>query len=111
MKCTAGLHHPVRHFNDSVNAKMHGFLNVFGCAALAQIDGVKRSDLEAILDEENPASFRFDDKGLWWNDRAIQNGSLSKSRRSLMVSFGSCSFDEPRDDLKALGLWVHASKH
>jgi len=34
MKCTAGLHHPVRHYNESVKTKMHGFINVFGAGIL-----------------------------------------------------------------------------
>ncbi|HNB52399.1 MAG TPA: hypothetical protein PK530_10670 [Anaerolineales bacterium] len=29
MKCTAGLHHPVRSYRAEVGTKMHGFLNVF----------------------------------------------------------------------------------
>src|SRR5262249_54443685 len=35
LKATAGLHHPLRHFDAGVKAKMHGFLNVFGAGALA----------------------------------------------------------------------------
>lgn len=33
MKCTAGLHHPIRHYDNSVKTKMHGFINVF-CAGI-----------------------------------------------------------------------------
>ena len=36
-KATAGLHHPIRHYNDSVQTKMHGFINVFGAGILAHV--------------------------------------------------------------------------
>ena len=29
-KATAGLHHPLRHFDDKLQTSMHGFVNVFG---------------------------------------------------------------------------------
>src|SRR5262249_2074692 len=29
LKFTAGLHHPIRHFNDAAGTYMHGFINVF----------------------------------------------------------------------------------
>ncbi|HMQ78978.1 MAG TPA: hypothetical protein PKD94_05365, partial [Ignavibacteria bacterium] len=35
MKCTAGLHHPIRHYDDEVKAVMHGFMNVFAAGILA----------------------------------------------------------------------------
>lgn len=34
-KATAGLHHPIRHHAAEVDAKMHGFINVFAAAVLA----------------------------------------------------------------------------
>ncbi|NOX63856.1 MAG: hypothetical protein GXP42_18215, partial [Chloroflexi bacterium] len=46
LKCTAGLHHPLRHFNPSVNAYMHGFFNVFGGGVLAHVHGLTQADLE-----------------------------------------------------------------
>ena len=39
IKFTAGLHHPVRLFHDSVQTKMHGFLNVLGAGVLAAEHG------------------------------------------------------------------------
>ncbi|MCP4291099.1 MAG: hypothetical protein GY780_04625, partial [bacterium] len=35
LKCTAGLHHPVRHQAETPQVMMHGFLNVFGAGLLA----------------------------------------------------------------------------
>ncbi len=50
-KATAGLHHPVRHFNRSAGVKMHGFLNVFGAAIIALAHNLEYEQiLEIILD-------------------------------------------------------------
>lgn len=101
MKATAGLHHPVRHYNESVSTKMHGFLNVFGAGALAVTNNLSLNQIESILEDEDPASFIFDESGFAWKDLRATNLEVEKTRNQ-MVSFGSCSFDDPREDLKAL---------
>jgi hypothetical protein len=89
-KATAGLHHPVRHFNTEVGVMMHGFLNILIAAAMA--DKVERSGLEAIVSEQDPGA-------LWAADK-----DLMRRGRARFVSYGSCSFNEPVADLRALGL-------
>jgi hypothetical protein len=74
-KATAGLHHAVR------RGEEHGFLNVL--AATTAPPG----RVEAVLAEEDPAEL-----------------DVSGADRSLFVSFGSCSWREPVDDLVELGL-------
>src|SRR5688500_4073397 len=64
IKFTAGLHHPIRRFDKSVNAKMHGFVNVFVTGVLAHASTLGPShqpldQLVAILEDEDPGSFRF----------------------------------------------------
>ena len=103
-KCTAGLHHPVRRQDESVGTKMHGFLNVLGASVLAYAGKVKGDNLRAVLADEDPASFRFDEQGLTWRKARVSIADISSARRDLMVAFGSCSFEEPLDDLRALGL-------
>jgi len=103
-KCTAGLHHPIRHYNESVQTKMHGFLNVFGASLLALTQGLSVSQLKPILDDEDPASFTFDETGFGWKDFRVASEEILRVR-PFVTSFGSCSFDEPRDDLRALGLF------
>jgi len=103
IKFTAGLHHPVRQFRDEVKAKMHGFLNVLGAAVLAAEHRWDERQTAAMLDDENAASFLFDDEFFRWREWKIAKERI-EARRRFVTSFGSCSFDEPREDLRALSL-------
>jgi hypothetical protein len=109
IKFTAGLHHPVRRFDKSVNAKMHGFVNVFVAGVLAHVSAQgpshQRDQLVPILEDEDPASFHFEDDALWWKDQHAKPEHVRLIRAHHVISFGSCSFDEPRDDLRSLG-WL-----
>jgi hypothetical protein len=108
-KATAGLHHAVRaeqaltYEPDSLRAVMHGFLNVFAAAALAR-EGLTRDELEAVLREDDPRSFRLDDAGLEWRGQRVATDALIAVRKDFAASFGSCSFAEPAAELRALEL-------
>ncbi len=103
-KVTAGLHHPLRCIRpltyepNAPAGTMNGFLNVFIAAALPQF-------AEKILVEENPRAFAFDDGGAWWRDRRITIDELTRMRKHVAISFGSCSFEEPLADLREIG-WL-----
>jgi hypothetical protein len=103
-KATAGLHHPVRRFSNEVGAKMHGFLNVFLGAALAYARGLDAATLVRILNEEDPAQFRFGPEHIVWREHHVELPALGRARREFALSFGSCSYAEPVEDLEALGL-------
>jgi hypothetical protein len=103
IKFTAGLHHPVRHFHPSVQTKMHGFLNVLGAGVLAAEHAWDVQQTASMLEDEDPASFVFDDQQFAWREWTIATEQV-RVRRKLVTSLGSCSFDEPRDDLRALKL-------
>ena len=102
IKFTAGLHHPVRQYRDEVKTKMHGFLNVLGAAVLAAEHRWDARQASMMLDDENVDSFSFTDDFFAWREWKIGVERL-QYRRRFVASFGSCSFDEPRDDLRALG--------
>jgi hypothetical protein len=104
LKFTAGLHHPLRHFNAEVQTKMHGFLNLFVAGVLAHARGLSEAQIRAIIEDEDPSSFVFDDAGLRWKDFCATTAEITRARQHAVISFGSCSFDEPRDDLRQLGL-------
>jgi hypothetical protein len=103
-KATAGLHHPIRHYNESVQAKMHGFINVFGAAVLALSHGLDQNQIQAIIEDEDAANFLFGETGFSWKNFTASIEQISQVRQNGFISFGSCSFDEPREDLRQLGL-------
>jgi len=108
-KATAGLHHPIRaryHLTYDPNAPegvMFGFLNVFLAAALLRAGG-SEDDAVAMLETTDAGDLLFDDFGLSWREHRLTTDQLRMARRSLARSFGSCSFSEPVDDLRALAL-------
>jgi hypothetical protein len=103
IKFTAGLHHPVRQFRDEVKTEMHGFLNVLGAGVLAAEHHWDEAQTVAMLEDQKPDGFEFHDTVFAWRDWEVTLDRI-KARRKFVTSFGSCSFDEPREDLRALGL-------
>ncbi|HEY7002159.1 MAG TPA: hypothetical protein VH330_10485 [Candidatus Udaeobacter sp.] len=103
IKFTAGLHHPFRQYRDEVQTKMHGFLNVLGAAVLAAEHRWDANQTATMLEDENVDSFSFTDDFFAWREWRIDTKRL-QYRRQFVVSFGSCSFNEPRDDLRAAKL-------
>lgn len=104
MKCTAGLHHPIRHFNDGVSSYMHGFFNVFGAAIMAYTNNLDENELLDILNDEDPYEFMFKKSGFEYNEIEVSNEEIKEAREKFIMSYGSCSFDEPIDDLKTMEL-------
>jgi hypothetical protein len=104
-KATAGLHHPCRHLATDVGCMQFGFLNVFvaGCM-LWNDDRMDEREIEMILVEERAAAFEFGPTGLGWRNRFLRFDDIAEARERFAHSFGSCSFEEPLQDLRALGL-------
>ncbi|MGA7617309.1 MAG: hypothetical protein WBX15_19265 [Thermoanaerobaculia bacterium] len=106
-KATAGLHHPLRctkpltYEPGSRSATMHGFVNLFVAAALAR-KGMTVDEAEALLEERDPGAFRIEESSLSWRDHTLQNDELAASRNEFAISFGSCSFDEPMNEIRQL---------
>ena len=108
-KATAGLHHPIRgsykltYAPTSPVGKMYGFLNVFVAAALMYA-GEREPTGIAALKESDPSAFAFEDDAIVWRDKRISAEQMEASRRDFAISFGSCSFREPIDELAPLVL-------
>ena len=98
-KATAGLHHPVRHFSEQAKTKMHGFLNIFGAGILYFCKKIEPNELIKVIEDENPENFKFDEDSFSWRNRKVTVPEIEEARK-FMLSFGSCSFDEPRHDLR-----------
>ncbi|WP_135550199.1 hypothetical protein [Paenibacillus cymbidii] len=102
MKFTAGLHHPVRMYREEVGTNMHGFLNVFMAGLLAHTHMLNVAEIEQMMAEENPASFSFAEEGLGWRELSVSARQVETLRNRVLCAFGSCSFDEPREELRQL---------
>jgi hypothetical protein len=109
LKATAGLHHPVRSEHpltyeaNSPGGVMHGFLNVFLGAALLEC-GISKDQLIPILEDTDAAHFRFTDDFAHWRKLFVHADDIAGTRQHFAISFGSCSFVEPIQDLQKLSL-------
>lgn len=106
-KATAGLHHPVRgSYNLTYEAgseagTMYGFLNVFLAAALLR-GGESESTILKVLEEADGRAFEFSEDAITWRGHRVDASNLRAVRTGFAISFGSCSFREPVDELTAL---------
>lgn len=94
-KCTAGLHHAVRHTADGTGFEHHGYLNVLLAATRAAAGGG--------ADEVRTALAERDARALADQVAAAGEPALLAGRAAF-TSYGSCSVLEPLHDLVALGL-------
>ena len=93
-KCTAGLHHAVRHTTPE-GFEQHGFVNVL-LATRQLFDGAGVDDAVATLEQRDPGAL----VAAW---EELDDTARAGARR-WFTSYGSCSVREPLDDLVALGL-------
>jgi hypothetical protein len=109
LKATAGLHHPVRSEHpltyeaNSPCCVMHGFLNVFLGVALLEC-GISKDQFTPILEDTDAAHFRFTDDFAHWRKLFVNAGDIARTREHFAISFGSCSFVEPIQELQKLSL-------
>jgi len=97
-----GLQHPVRHYDDGLDAELHGFLNLFVAAVLAAEHPLDPEVVETILLEETANNFRFEKESFSWRDLGASLDGIRHARTGLALSFGSCSLEEPVDALRDL---------
>ena len=103
-KATAGLHHPVRGIHGvEGGAVPHGFLNVFIAGIALHAGAIDASRVEEILAETDPLAFVVDPVHVAWRDARVEAEAIGAARERC-IAFGSCSFDEPVNDLRELGI-------
>jgi hypothetical protein len=108
-KATAGLHHPVRSIQPltyepgASRTTMNGFLNLLVAAALVWAGRADLATATSVLEEDSPGAFTFEEDEAGWRDQRLPLEQLGLVRL-FVRSFGSCSFEEPLGDLRALGL-------
>jgi hypothetical protein len=94
-KCTAGLHHAVRHTGAETGFEHHGYLNILVATDTA-LGGAGLAEVEAVLGEREPGALVAVLRGLPEERLALA--------RTAFVSYGSCSILEPFEDLTHLNL-------
>ena len=104
MKFTAGLHHPYIYNDSQINTKMYGFFNVFLSGMFAKKYDLNENDIIKILIDENKNHFQFKENKIKWKSYYITTDEILDYRLKNFISFGSCSFDEPCEDLKENGI-------
>jgi hypothetical protein len=106
-KATAGLHHivcgsyPLTYDVGAEKGEMFGFLNVFLAAAFL-FHGLSSSEAEVILREKDANAFHFLPDSISWKDKSLSISQIASARAQFAVSYGSCSFTEPVQELKKL---------
>jgi hypothetical protein len=110
-KATAGLHHPLRarypltYERDAEQGMMFGFLNVLLAAALLRAGCIgTEAETVTLLEANDARALHFDDSGVTWARRNVSVEQLREARTATALSFGSCSFEEPVQDLRTLAL-------
>jgi hypothetical protein len=110
LKATAGLHHAIRgkqrltYEPRSATACMHGFVNFF-IAAAAAYEGAEEAEVEEILNESERGNFGATNDGLQWRERSFSAEAIREMRARFAISFGSCSFEEPMEEMRVMG-WI-----
>ncbi|MBE9170913.1 hypothetical protein IQ238_26510 [Pleurocapsales cyanobacterium LEGE 06147] len=108
-KATAGLHHafrgeyPLSYEPNSLSTAMPGFINVAILAALVYWQKITYKEALTVL-KESSSHFQFKENNIIWQDKQLTISELEESRQFFFRSFGSCSFQEPLDDLRQLQL-------
>ena len=110
LKTTAGLHHAARgayrltYEPGSPTGVMHGFLNLLVAALLVRA-GATAADAQRALEVRDAREFTLGEDAIGWQGHTFTAAACADTRTHLLRSVGSCSFDEPVADLRALG-WL-----
>ena len=115
IKATAGLHHAIRashpmtYAADSPTGAMQGFANLAFAAALLCAGKIDEELTDALLDDDRPEVFKFGGRAASWLNAVVTYGEFAEARLRLLRSVGSCSFEEPVEELYRLG-WTAAEQ-
>ena len=103
LKATAGLHHPFRHFDPDTGFTHHGFVNLL-VACVAADEGLDLATITEIVADTDSTSFTLDRDRIGWHEHRFSAVAVADSRARLFTGYGSCSLDEPVEDLLTLGV-------
>jgi hypothetical protein len=109
-KATAGLHHaspgsyPLTYEPDAACGSMHGFVNLF-LAAGALWHGASAEHVRSLFQTSDASSLLLTHAGVTWDGGGLTTEQVADFRSRFAIAFGSCSFEEPVADLRAMG-WL-----
>lgn len=102
-KLTAGLHHALPRWDEEIGATMHGFLNVTASVLFALTEDLSAREIEKLLTDTDPRAWSFQADGFEWRGRRAEPDEVEEAR-DLFIAFGSCSIDEPFQELSQLAI-------
>jgi hypothetical protein len=100
-KATAGLHEPIRHYDEELNVWRHGFVNLLVAAALVEA-GHGIETVTSVIAESDVEAFAISTAFLTWRELSIPGPAVRRVRTSGFVAYGSCDFFEPVEALASL---------
>ena len=101
-KFTAGLHEPLRYFDEELQVRRFGFLNVMLAGALAMTHDLNETEIEEVLVEQDSSHIRFEGDDVRVTEHLLTLAEINEFWDSF-GGFGSCSIQEPLDGLQRLG--------
>ena len=113
-KATAGLHHAVRgeqplsYAADAPRATLFGYLNVL-LAAAALWERRPRAEALRLLEAQGRDGLALGEDAVALAGSRLSADALARARREFALSIGSCSFDEPVGEIRALGASLEAA--
>lgn len=102
-KATAGLHRPIRHFDEPLGVWRHGFVNLL-IATAAAAAGEPDEVVHDIVRETDPDAFGISPAFATWKDLTFPGSALRRMRQNNFIAYGSCDFDEPIEALTDMSL-------
>lgn len=107
-KCTAGLHHALpgeyrlTYDDNPPMGPMQGFVNVFVAAILIGARAIDEATALELLADTDGKNFVMNDKHIGWKTHTVPVATAVEQRARFALSYGSCSFEEPTEELAAL---------
>jgi hypothetical protein len=109
IKFTAGLHQPFRHVDPldprTGDVPIHGYYNVFFAALVANTSQATLPEVISIVSEMHSLRPEFDTDGVRWLGYEVTTPQIEAARSAVVISYGSCSFEEPLQAARDLG-WL-----
>ncbi len=107
-KCTAGLHHALpgeyrlTYEDNPPMGPMQGFVNTFVAAILIGAKAIDEGTALQLMAETNGGNFVLSDQHIGWKEHTVPVATAVEQRTRFALSYGSCSFEEPTQELAEL---------